>query len=286
VRVRRAVRVQPEHAAARTAVSSQNPPYRGIGRCPRMESLLSPVSVDRAADSHHGQGVVFADGGADDAERPWGGRNRRGLAPGERAGGLAGPPGPTRLPQQPANGGRFVLTLAGPPDTLRALDSFLPTFAVPVSWRVRSESGRRKTHGILPNHDTPAGGRTRRRRMGARTRIGLCVIVAAASLCQWNLRPAHAEPSPGCRDLAVRFATASAELDLTALAELIGCVSAEMRDRAGNPAPVPPPLPPEEPPQNPPPAQTTPTPSAWERGQSPPSAPWGGNWPPSAPWDR
>jgi len=60
----------------------------------------------------------------------------------------------------------------------------------------------------------------------------------------WAAAPgaASAEPSAECRGLAARFAESAAGLDLSALAWLMTCVSAEMSGRTGGAAPVPHPL--------------------------------------------
>lgn len=123
-------------------------------------------------------------------------------------------------------------------------------------------------------------------RLSTRVRIYIAVVVPALNLGFLALDPASAAPSAECRDLAARFASAAAELDLGSLAGLLTCVSAEIQDRTGGPAPAPPPRPDEDAPPIPAPAQP-PSPSPpRERGQWPPPAPWGGEWPPAAPWDR
>ena len=83
-------------------------------------------------------------------------------------------------------------------------------------------------------------------RMGTRIRVSICVIIPALGLWVSALGPAHAEPSAECRDLAARFATAAAALDLPSLAGLMACVSAEIQDRAGGTGPAPPPRSPED----------------------------------------
>ena len=85
----------------------------------------------------------------------------------------------------------------------------------------------------------------RNMRMGTRIRVSICVIIPALGLWVSALGPAHAEPSAECRDLAARFATAAAALDLPSLAGLMTCVSAEIQDRAGGTGPAPPPRSPE-----------------------------------------
>ena len=122
--------------------------------------------------------------------------------------------------------------------------------------------------------------------MRARSRVSLSIIVAALGLGLSGMDPAGAEPSAVCRDLAVRFANAAAQLDTRSLAGLITCVSAEMQDRTGGPAPAPPVVSPEVPQPTPAAAQSPPPPPNSERGAWPPVAPWGGDWPPAAPWDR
>ncbi len=102
----------------------------------------------------------------------------------------------------------------------------------------------------------------------------------------WVLEPgsARAEPSAECRDLAARFATAAAALDLGALAGLMMCVSTEIQGRMGGTALPPPPSPPEvAPPPPPTPLPSLPPPPASERISAfrptwPASAPWGGEW--------
>jgi len=101
----------------------------------------------------------------------------------------------------------------------------------------------------------------------------------------WAAAPgaASAEPSAECRGLAARFAESAAGLDLSALAWLMTCVSAEMSGRTGGAAPVPTSPPPEvaPPPQPLPPPQPSPPPPPPSsfRETWPASAPWGGPWP-------
>ena len=114
-------------------------------------------------------------------------------------------------------------------------------------------------------------------RASTRSRVRICVIVLVVGLWFSGLGPASAEPSAECRDLATRFGNAAAELDSRALAGLMTCVSAEMQDRMGGPAAAPPPA---SPALRPSPPQTS------DRGQWPPSAPWGSPWPGVGPSDR
>ena len=123
-------------------------------------------------------------------------------------------------------------------------------------------------------------------RMSTRPRVSICGLVLALGVWLSGVDPASAEPSVECRDLAVRFATASAELDPGALAGLIMCVSAELQDRTGGPALAPPPPPPAFVPPSPPPAPLPPPPPPQSSGRMssfrqtwPQSAPWGGEWP-------
>jgi len=122
--------------------------------------------------------------------------------------------------------------------------------------------------------------------MGSRTRASIYVVIPVLGLWVSGFAPASAEPSAGCRDLAARFATAAAELDLRSLAGLMTCVSAEMEDRTGGPALLPPPYPPEDAPPDAVPAPAPEPQPTRQRDQWPAPAPWGGAWPPAAPWDR
>jgi hypothetical protein len=122
--------------------------------------------------------------------------------------------------------------------------------------------------------------------MRTKARVSIYVIVPVLGLWVSGFDPASAEPSAECRDLAAQFAKAAAELDLRSLAGLMTCVSAELQDRAGGPAPAPSPRSPEDPPPDPAPAKPTSPPPTRERDQWPAPAPWGGAWPPAAPWDR
>jgi hypothetical protein len=126
----------------------------------------------------------------------------------------------------------------------------------------------------------------RNRCVGTSSRISLCVIVLALGLLASGLDAASAEPSAECRELALRFSNAAAGLDLRALAGLMACVSFELQDRTGGPAVAPPPPPPEAAPPSPPPTPWPSPPHAAERGQWPPSPPWGGEWPSSSSWER
>jgi hypothetical protein len=105
----------------------------------------------------------------------------------------------------------------------------------------------------------------------------LCVCVLALGLWLAAPAPAIAEPSAECRDLAARFASAPGELDLQALAGLMTCLSAEMKDRTGGLIVVSPPRPPA--PLLPPRAGE---PEEWAPSQWPASS-WGPSWPPVGP---
>lgn len=113
--------------------------------------------------------------------------------------------------------------------------------------------------------------------VSTRPRVRRCVVVLTVGLWFSGLGPASAEPSAECRDLATRFANAAAEVDLSELAVLMTCVSAEMQDRTGGPVVAPLPGSPAPPPA---------PPMTNERGQWPPSAPWGAPWPSGGPSDR
>lgn len=159
-----------------------------------------------------------------------------------------------------------------------------------LSWPWSTHNGGAEhgvSHGILPCRDKRVRGHAMRNtRMSTRTRVSIFVIVPALSLWFSGPGPASAEPSAECRDLAVRFANAAAGLDMTSLAGLMACVSAEIQNRTGGTAPAPPPGPPQEAPPVPAPAQPPSPPPTRERGQWPAPAPWGGAWPQAAPWDR
>lgn len=111
----------------------------------------------------------------------------------------------------------------------------------------------------------------------ARTRSCIRIVSHAVAIGLWSLgaAPANAEPSADCRALAAQFADAADALDLTALAGLVTCVSAEMQTRTVGTAPVPP--------SSPPTSAPVPTPSSAFRQTWPPSAPWGGEWPGGGP---
>ena len=113
-------------------------------------------------------------------------------------------------------------------------------------------------------------------------RVRISVIVLALGLWLSGVGPASAEPSAGCRELAARFANGAAELDLSGLASLVTCVSAEMQGRTGGPVAAPPPEPPAPPPSQPSSSfrETWPAPAPWGGG------PWGGPWPSEGPGVR
>ena len=56
----------------------------------------------------------------------------------------------------------------------------------------------------------------------------------------WIDAVANAEPPQFCRDLAVQFGTAPAQLDENSLARLGSCVMAEIQEGANNPSQSPP----------------------------------------------
>lgn len=110
--------------------------------------------------------------------------------------------------------------------------------------------------------------------MGTRPWVRMGVVVLPLALWLSAPAPASAEPSAACRDLAARFATGAAELDLGALAGLMTCVSAEMGARTGSAAGAPPSESPAPPPS---------PPVAREYGEWPASTPWGPSGPPIGP---
>ena len=109
-------------------------------------------------------------------------------------------------------------------------------------------------------------------RTGARIRISLAL--AALWLTAWGADPAHANPSDACRDLAARFANSADQIGLGSLASLIACVTAEIRDRAGDAESTPPPSPRQD---------TSPPPVPEPQAATPPAREWG-SWPLRAPW--
>ena len=105
----------------------------------------------------------------------------------------------------------------------------------------------------------------------------LCVLLGLAC---WEVEVAAAQHTDTCQDLAMGFATNSAQLDAKSLAHLGGCITAELAQRAGA-APVLPPVPVVRPPV---PGNGTSAPLARRYGDWPPSGPWMENWPSPNPW--
>jgi hypothetical protein len=117
--------------------------------------------------------------------------------------------------------------------------------------------------------------------MGIKIRLGAGAIVFLFWLTLWGVRPAVAEPSEACRDLAVRFATAPGQMDLKALATLGTCLTSEISERVG--APGPPAASPAETPPPPVPQGGASPPPTSQQGASPPQAYQYGDWPLPAP---
>lgn len=121
--------------------------------------------------------------------------------------------------------------------------------------------------------------------MRIRIWLGIGFVGILYGIAPWADPGALAQPSGECRELAGRFASRPDGMDISALAELGGCVTTEIKSRATA-----------QPPLNPPPAQEqAPQPNlpgvsdrgpnpVW--GQWPSTAPWQGNWPQEAPWYR
>ena len=93
----------------------------------------------------------------------------------------------------------------------------------------------------------------------------------------WAAGFAGAEPPQYCRDLAVQFGTAPAQLDANSLASLGSCVMAEIQERAGNPSHPPPDT------QQPDPSQGSPIDQpGWGKWSSP--TPWSDDRGKTQPW--
>ncbi len=71
--------------------------------------------------------------------------------------------------------------------------------------------------------------------MLGRHRTILCLGVSLVWFA-WTPTVATADPSQYCRDLAVQFGTAPAQLDANSLANLGTCVMGEIKVRAGSPS--------------------------------------------------